>query len=109
MPTYTSNLNLYKPSRLDADVEVDTSLAQNFQSIDDQLGPLINVSGSYTVNYNADDTVSDIVTPIGTTTFEYNTDGTVNRVIEDTTGQTKITTLNYDTEGNVQSIDVEVV
>lgn len=35
MPQYTGKLNLYKPSRLDSGLEVDVTLAQNFQNIDD--------------------------------------------------------------------------
>lgn len=34
MPEYTPNLNLYKPNRVD-DIDIDTSLATNFQLIDD--------------------------------------------------------------------------
>lgn len=38
MPEYTRKLNLYKPSRLDSDLPIDETLAQNFQSIDDKMG-----------------------------------------------------------------------
>lgn len=39
MPNYTSILNLYLPNRSDA-IEVDVSLADNFQKIDDAFGDL---------------------------------------------------------------------
>lgn len=38
MADYTPNLNLYKPNRLDADIEVDVSLADNFEKVDLKLG-----------------------------------------------------------------------
>ncbi|TWT04597.1 hypothetical protein [Planomicrobium sp. CPCC 101079] len=34
MPQYTSNINLYKPNRLDTDLEIDLTLAENFEKID---------------------------------------------------------------------------
>jgi hypothetical protein len=37
MASYTPNVNLYLPSRNDADVDVDTSLADNFNKIDSSL------------------------------------------------------------------------
>jgi hypothetical protein len=37
MAKYTPNINLYKPDRKDTDVEVDTSLAGNFDKIDKEI------------------------------------------------------------------------
>ncbi|WP_281659133.1 sialidase family protein [Halobacillus sp. Cin3] len=40
MAQYTEKLNLYKPSRLDSGLEVDVTLAQNFQNIDNAHGEM---------------------------------------------------------------------
>lgn len=38
MAEYTPNVNLYKPSRNDDTIDVDASLSENFQKIDDEFG-----------------------------------------------------------------------
>lgn len=44
MPSYTSNLGLYKPDRNDA-LAMDTTLANNFSEIDTKLGSALNFDG----------------------------------------------------------------
>ncbi|QFG05247.1 tail fiber protein [Bacillus phage 019DV004] len=52
MPEYTNNLGLYKPNRLD-DVEIDTSLATNFETIDSKLGSALTKDGVTYPDLNA--------------------------------------------------------
>lgn len=55
MPEYTSYLNLYKPNQAD-DIQVDTSLADNFQKIDDAIADIGTATGFNVLEYGADPT-----------------------------------------------------
>lgn len=55
MPEYTNHLNLYKPNQAD-DIQVDTSLADNFQKIDDAIANIGSSTGFNVLEYGADPT-----------------------------------------------------
>lgn len=55
MPEYTNHLNLYKPNQAD-DIQVDTSLADNFQKIDDAIAGVASSAGYNVLDYGADPT-----------------------------------------------------
>lgn len=98
MADYTTNYNLYKPSRNDADIEVDTSLSDNFTKIDTAIKSRANEIASVQTALNSSVTTinnnvsalqtsnSTNTTAISTlkTAFEvkHNTNGTFKGIID---------------------------
>lgn len=98
MADYTTNYNLYKPSRNDTDIEVDTSLSDNFTKIDTAIKSRANEIASVQTALNSSVTTinnnvsalqtsdSTNTTAISTlkTAFEvkHNTNGTFKGIID---------------------------
>jgi hypothetical protein len=109
MASYSPNVNLYLPSRNDADVDVDTSLADNFNKIDSSLAQSVHQLNEfkYSYTYLSDGSVQTITekdkneVTISTITFTYLANGDVDTSVKVMNGQTITTKYNYDINGNL--------
>jgi YD repeat-containing protein len=111
MAEYTSNYGLYKPNRNDIDMEVDTTLAENFGKIDAGLAQIVEemtLQGDTTLTYDAEGNLTKEETPVGVTTYEYE-NGRLVKSLEEKDGKTIESTFNFDTEGNLLSINRVVI
>lgn len=108
MAQYTTNLNLLKPSPLDSDIDIHDSLSQNFQNIDDEVGPLTNTLGTISYTYNPDGTVDTITTPHKTYTYNY-LNGQVDYVDETDGTETIRSTYTFGANGYLQTVVREVI
>jgi fructose-1,6-bisphosphatase/sedoheptulose 1,7-bisphosphatase-like protein len=94
-------IDLYLPDRND-DIDIDTSLAENFRAIDAAFGEVLQ-RGTINISYDDDGRVTTITSQGATIGLEYDGDEVIsiiqsvgNRIIE--------YSVNYDDDGNIQSI-----
>jgi hypothetical protein len=107
MPSYTPNYNLYLPSRLDETIEVDTSLSDNFTTIDteiknraNEIGTLANLTTSTKTDLVS--AVNEHDSEIGDLSTLTTTDKTtIVAAINEVKGNTDTNTTNIGTLSNL--------